>query len=368
MQGTQVGKLAIIPMRGSEEMAKKVEQWIRDWRPNCDDLIICPKLVRFNTGEGKAVIDESVRGLDIFIVCDVFNYGVTYNMYGMEVPMSPDEHYQDIKRVIGAIGGKARRITVIMPMLYEGRQDNRTYRESLDCAIALQELSAMGVDNIIAFDAHNARVQNAVPLNGFDNVQPTYQMIKALLNTIPDIKPNRDNCMVISPDEGGMQRSMYFSSSLSLNLGMFYKRRDYSRIVNGRNPIIAHEFLGSDMEGKDAIVVDDILASGDSMLQVAEKLKAAGARDVYMFVTFGQFTAGLDNFDKFYADGIITKVFTTNLIYQRPELLERPWYQTVDMSKFIALIVDTLNEDKSISSLLNPVGRIDKLMTDKGLR
>ncbi|MCL2546823.1 MAG: ribose-phosphate pyrophosphokinase [Oscillospiraceae bacterium] len=368
---TRVGELGIIAMRGSEGLARKAESWICEWRKgeywgdDCPGFSLPVKLVRFSTGEGKALLDHTTRGHDVYIICDVFNYGVTYKMYGMDVPMSPDDHYQDLKRVIGSIGGKARRITVIMPMLYEGRQDNRTYRESLDCAIALQELTAMGVDNIIAFDAHNARVQNAIPLSGFDNVRPTYQMIKALLNTVDDIELHRDKCVVISPDEGGMTRSMYFSSALSLNLGMFYKRRDYSRIVNGRNPIIAHEFLGSDIAGKDALVIDDIMASGDSMLQVAEKLKAEGAQRVFMFSTFGQFTSGFDAFDRAYQDGFLDKVFTTNLIYQRPELLEKPWYRSVDMSKFIAYIIDTLNADNSISSLLEPTQRIEKILRER---
>ncbi len=367
-----VGELGIIAMRGCEPIMATAERYICQWRKeetgqDCPGYTLPIRLSRFGTGEGKAMINHTARGHDVFIICDVFNYGIEYIMYGKPVPMSPDDHFQDLKRIIAALGGKARRITVIMPMLYEGRQHKRISRESLDCATALQELVNMGVDNIITFDAHDARVQNAIPLSGFDNVQPTYQMIKALLKTVPDIEIDRDKVMVISPDEGGMQRSMYFSSVLGLDLGMFYKRRDYSRVVNGRNPIVAHEFLGSDIQGKDAIVVDDMIASGESMLLVGEKLKEAGARRIFLFSSFGLFTSGLELFDKAYEDGLFTKVFTTNLIYQSPELLERPWYYSVDMGKFIAYIIDTLNQDNSISTLLDPTKRINDLLARHGI-
>ena len=283
----------------------------------------------------------------------------------MTVPMSPDDHFADIKRIIGAIGGKARRISVIMPMLYEGRQHKRSSRESLDCAEALQELVSMGVSNIITFDAHDARVQNAIPLEGFENVHPTYQMIKALIKNVPDIKLDRDNVMIVSPDEGGMSRCIYYSSVLGLDLGMFYKRRNYSVIVNGRNPIEAHEFLGQDVEGKDIIIVDDMISSGDSVIDIAEKLKAKKARRIFVFVTFGLFVEGFDNFDKAYESGYIDKVFSTNLVYAKPELLEKPWYVQVDMSKYIALIIDTINHDRSISDLLSPINKIKKLLNLK---
>lgn len=299
----------------------------------------------------------------------MFNYGLTYKMYGHTVPMSPDEHYANLKRAISAIGGKAHRITVIMPMLYEGRQHKRSSRESLDCAIALQELcNNMGVDNIITFDAHDPRVQNAIPLKGFENVQPVYQMIKALVNNVPDLKFDNDHMMVISPDEGGMGRCIYYSTVLGIELGMFYKRRDYSRIVNGRNPILQHEFLGSNVAGKDVMIVDDMISSGESMLEVAAKLKELGASRIFIFSAFGLFCEGLESFDKQYADGIFDKVFTTNLVYRTPELLERDWYCEVDMSKYVSYIIDTLNHDMSVSQLLNPADRIDALLRKKGYK
>ena len=355
------GNLSIIPMSGCENLTQKVDYYLGEWRNNGSYIVpvTCP---RFGTGEAKGLIKCSVRGNDIYIICDVFNYGVKYRMYDQQVPMSPDDHYADLKRIIAAIGGKARRVTVIMPMLYEGRQHRKTNRESLDCALALQELIQMGVENIITFDAHDARVQNAIPLNGFDNVHPTYQMIKALKRQYPDIVIDRDNTMIVSPDEGGMSRCIYYASVLGLEMGMFYKRRNYSVIINGRNPIEAHEFLGNDVEGKDIIIVDDMISSGDSMLDIAERLKAKKARRIFVFTTFGLFTEGLEKFDKFYKDGLIDRVFTTNLIYQTAELLKREWYVNVDMSKYIAYIIDTLNHDKSISELLNPVERIHRLL------
>ena len=377
-----VGPLGIIALPGCEELAKKVDDYIVDWRRQQisehktsiafsgyqrDSYILDVSFHRFGTGEGKAVLHESVRGYDIYLVVDVFNYGVTYNCYGKEVPTSPDEHYANLKRAIAACAGKAERITVIMPMLYEGRQHKRSSRESLDCALALQELcELMGVDNIITFDAHDARVQNAIPLKGFENVQTTYQMIKALVRNVKDFKIDTDNLMIISPDEGGLQRCIYYSSVLGVELGMFYKRRDYSVIINGRNPIIAHEFLGDNVEGKDVIVVDDMISSGDSMLEVATKLKDLKARRIFVCSAFGLFCNGLEAFDKAYADGLIDGVFTTNLVYQTEELKSRDWYYSVDMSKYVALLIDTLNNDKSISELLNPGMRIENFLKKHG--
>lgn len=372
-----VGKLSIVSMKGCEEICKSVDSYLSNWRSQrhgeflegadfngyCrDSYLLKAKCPRFGTGEAKGTLEESARGHDIFIIIDAFNYGVTYNMYGMEVPMSPDDHFQDLKRVIAAISGKARRVNVIMPMLYEGRQHKRSSRESLDCALCLQELINLGVENIITFDAHDARVQNAIPSKGFENAPPTYQFIKALVNNVPDLQIDREHLMIISPDEGGMTRCMYYSSVLGVDLGMFYKRRDYSRIVNGRNPIISHEFLGSDVSGKDLIVCDDMISSGDSVLDIAEQLKARGARRIFVCTTFGLFCNGLENFDKAYADGSITKVFTTNLIYRPEALKQRPWYQEVDMSKYIAHLIDTINHDGSISDLLDPAQRISTLV------
>ena len=376
------GRLGIIAVPGCEELAAKIDKYIVDWRSKResehkeniafagyerDSYLINASFPRFGTGEAKAVINQSVRGFDIYIVVDVFNYGCTYKMYGQEVPVSPDAHFANLKRVIASIGGKAHRITVIMPMLYEGRQHKRSARESLDCALALQELcNMMGVDNIITFDAHDPRVQNAIPLKGFENVQPVYQMIKALVNNVEDFKIDKDNLMVVSPDEGGMGRCIYYSTVLGIDLGMFYKRRDYSRVVNGRNPIVAHEFLGTNVEGKDIIVVDDMISSGESMIEVAKKLKELKARRIFVCSCFGLFCEGLASFDKAYEEGLIDKVFTTNLVYRTPELLSRDWYVEVDMSKYIAYIIDTLNHDMSVSSLLNPADRIYKFLDRKG--
>ena len=357
---TPYGDLAIISMRGCEDISSQVDFYLKQWRDIDEDqsFVVDANCPRFGTGEAKAVLRHSARGLDAFIICDCFNYNVTYKMYGQTVPMSPDDHFQDLKRIIAAFGGKARRLTVIMPMLYEGRQHRRTARESMDCAMALQELVAMGVKNIITFDAHDPRVNNAIPLDGFDNVQAAYQMIKALLKSVPDVKLDRDHTMIVSPDEGGMGRCIYYSSVLGLDLGMFYKRRNYSIVVNGKNPIEAHEFLGNDITGKDLILVDDMISSGESMLDIAAKLKEKGAGRIFVFSTFGLFVEGLEKFDEYYANGLIDKVFTTNLIYQTPELLSRDWYCSVNMSKYIALLVDTLNNDNSISKLLNPVDKI----------
>ena len=354
------GDLAIVAMRGCEDIAKQVDFYLKQWRGGNegDSFVINANCPRFGTGEAKGVFKHSARGLDAYIICDCFNYSVTYNMYGKEVPMSPDDHYQDLKRIIAAMGGKARRVNVIMPMLYEGRQHRRTTRESMDSALMLQELMAMGVTNFITFDAHDPRVNNAIPLGGFDNVQATYQMIKALLRSVSDIKLDADHTMIVSPDEGGMGRCIYYSSVLGLDLGMFYKRRDYSTIVDGRNPIVAHEFLGKDVTGMDLILVDDMISSGESMLDIAAKLKEKGANRIFIFSTFGLFVNGLEKFDEYYENGLIDKIFTTNLIYNTPELLSREWYCNVNMSKYIALLVDTINCDNSISNLLDPADKI----------
>ena len=364
MDNNYFGELSVVGMPGCEEFVGKVNNYLQEWRGSRgnESFIVFPELKRFSNGEGKAVLHESYRGRDVYIISDFYNYGVTYKMYGKEYPMSPDDHFADLKRVINAIGGKARRITVIMPMLYESRQDKRHVRESLDCAVALRELENMGVTNIITFDCHNIGVQNAIPLIGFDNIQPTYQMIKALVKTVKDIVLDRDHLMIISPDEGGMTRSMYYSSMLSLDLGMFYKRRDYSVVVNGKNPIVAHEYLGRSVKGKDVIIVDDIISSGQSILDVAGSLKERGAKRIFAFATFGLFCEGLEAIDKAYADGIITNIFTTNLIYRSPELMQREWYRQVDMSKYVSLIIDTLNCDQTISHLLKPAERIKALL------
>ena len=379
-----VGDLGIAAMRGCEELAGKVNTYLNRVRsqameqgaiPNTaefadyvkDDYCIDVACPRFGSGEGKGIIKQSVRGTDLFILCDTFNYGVTYRMYGKEVVMSPDDHYQDIKRVICAAAGKARRINVIMPMLYEGRQHRRTARESLDCAVALQELVAMGVDNIITFDAHDSRVHNAIPMAGFENVQPAYQMIKAMVNNVPNLHFDRDHMMVISPDEGGMSRCIFYSTVLGVPLGMFYKRRDYTRIVNGRNPIVKHEFLGESVEGKDLIIVDDMISSGDSVLDIANQLKAKNAGRIFVCTSFGLFTEGLASFDEAYEKGLIEKVFTTNLIYRTEELRARPWYCEVDMSKYIAYLINNLNHDLSLSELLDPSKKIHKFLGDRGL-
>ncbi len=360
MKEAQIAELSVIGMKGCESFAEQVDSYLKDWRRhNSDDTylteVVCP---RFGTGEGKAVIHQSMRGQDVYIICDTFNFGVKYRMHGMEVPMSPDDHYADLKRIIAAIAGKARRITVIMPMLYEGRQHKRSTRESLDCAIMLQELVSMGVSNIITFDAHDARISNAIPLSGFDNVRPSYQMVKALIRAVPDIIIDKDHLMMISPDEGAMSRCMYYSSVLGLDIGMFYKRRNYSVIVNGKNPIEAHEYLGKDLTGKDAIIVDDMISSGESLLDVCSQLKERGAKRIFAFATFGLFTGGFDKFDKAYEEGLISKVFTTNLIYHRPGLVDKPWHVDVNMCKYVSYIIDTLNHDATISGLLDPAKKI----------
>lgn len=365
MKESLYGELTVIGMNGSEAFVDRVDSYLKEWRRHDSEdtylaHVSCP---RFGSGEGKSLIKESMRGQDVYIFCDVFNYGVTYKMHGMTVPMSPDDHYADLKRIIAAIGGKARRITVIMPMLYEGRQHKRTSRESLDCAMMLQELVNMGVANIITFDAHDPRVANAIPLSGFDNVMPNYQMIKAMVKNVPDVILDKDHVVMISPDEGAMGRCINYSNSLSVDVGMFYKRRDYSTIVNGKNPILEHKYLGQDLNGKDVIIVDDMISSGGSLLDVATQLKQVyGAKRVFNFATFGLFTDGFAAFDEAYENGIIDKIFTTNLVYRKPEILEKPWYVEVNMCKYVAHIIDTLNHDTTISSLLDPNTRIAKLL------
>lgn len=367
------GTLGIIAIDGCQAMGKEVDHFITTWRHEdghkfMDDVVfsgyqrdsylVNALVPRFGSGEAKGVIDESVRGMDLYILVDVCNYSLTYSMSGNTNHMSPDDHYQNLKRIIAAVGGKAKRINVIMPFLYESRQHKRSSRESLDCALALQELTHMGVDNIITFDAHDPRVQNAIPLSGFETVRPTYQFVKGLLDRYDDLIIDSDHMMAISPDEGATERAVYLANVLNLDMGMFYKRRDYTRVVNGRNPIVAHEFLGSSVEGKDVIILDDMISSGDSILDVAKQLKSRNAKRIFAAATFGLFTNGLDKFDEAYESGLIDGVLTTNLIYQTPELLSRPYYINCDMSKYVALMIDTLNHDGSISDILDPSERI----------
>lgn len=371
------GDLAIIALESSRSIGEKVDRYISDWRKKAamdptqeihftnykkDSYMIDAKCPRFGSGEAKGIINETVRGKDIFLLVDVCNHSLSYKVCGQINHMSPDDHYQDLKRIISAIGGKARRLSVIMPFLYEGRQHRRSARESLDCALALQELVKMGVENIITFDAHDPRVQNAIPLTSLENVQPTYQFIKALLQNVPDIRMNSENMMIISPDEGAMGRAIYFGNVIGVDVGTFYKRRDYTKVVDGRNPIVAHEFLGSSVEGKDVVVIDDMISSGESMIDVATELKRRKANRIFVASTFGLFTNGLDVFDKAYENGLIYRMMTTNLVYQPPELLEREYYINVDMSKYIALLIDTINHDSSISEYLNPTERIERVM------
>ena len=372
-----VGPLDLIPLKSCTGLGKKVDDYLVEWRREResehkstiafsgyqrDSYILEANTPRFGSGEGKGTIEESVRGDDLYIMVDVCNYSLTYSLFGMTNHMSPDDHFQDLKRIIAAAAGKARRINVIMPFLYESRQHKRSGRESLDCAMALQELVNMGVENIITFDAHDPRVQNSIPLKGFETVQPIYQFLKHLLKNEPDLQIDSDHMMVISPDEGGTSRAIYFANMLGLDMGMFYKRRDYTKIVNGRNPIVAHEFLGSSVEGKDVLIIDDMISSGESMLDVAKELKRRKARKVFICATFGLFTGGLAKFDQYYQDGLIDRILTTNLVYQTPDLLSRPYYIDVDMSKYIALIIDNLNHDASLSDLLTPTKRINKLL------
>ena len=374
-----VGKLGIIPLESCKALGEKVDSYLARWRAERhnehkdnitfagyerDSYILKSSCPRFGSGEAKGTLQDSVRGTDVYIMVDVVNHSIEYKICGKTNMMSPDDHYSDMKRVIAAMAGKANRITVIMPFMYESRQHKRSSRESLDCAIALQELVGLGVDNIITFDAHDPRVQNAIPLKGFETVQPVYQFIKGLFRAVPDLHPNKDTMMVISPDEGGMGRAIYMANVLGTDMGMFYKRRDYATIINGTNPIVAHEFLGSDVKGKDMIVIDDMISSGGSVLEVAAELKKRKANRVFICSTFGLFTNGMEKFDKAYEAGMFDFILTTNLVYQTPELLQKPYYINCDLSKYIAYIIDTLNHDASISSLLNPLDRINKFLKE----
>ena len=371
------GTLGLIPTASCMELGKKVDSYLATWREHRehehqDDIafkeyhkesyIIEPHIPRFGSGEAKCVINQSVRGYDLYIMVDVTNYSMTYSLCGHTNHMSPDDHFADLKRVIAAVGGKARRITVILPFLYESRQHRRTARESLDCPLALQELYNMGIDNIITFDAHDPRVVNAIPLNGFENVMPSYQFIKGILKNVKDLTIDAEHLMIISPDEGATNRAIYLANVLGVDMGMFYKRRDYSTVVNGKNPIVAHEFLGDDVKGKDVIIIDDMISSGESMLDVAKQLKEREAGRVFVCTTFGLFTDGLAKFDEYYEKGYISKVVTTNLNYRPQELLTRPYYQEADMSKFLASIIDALNHNVSISSVQSPTDKIHKLL------
>ncbi len=371
------GSLGVIALEGCRSLGEMVDKYLVNFRSEREHkhlndiafqgyhkntyLVDC-STPRFGTGEAKGIINESVRGFDLYLMVDVTNYSLSYTVCGHENHMSPDDHYQDLKRIIAAAGGKARRITVIMPFLYESRQHKRTARESMDCALALQELTHMGVDNIITFDAHDPRVQNAIPLNGFETVRSAYQFIKSILTEVDDLMIDSDHMMIISPDEGGTNRAVYLANVLGLDIGMFYKRRDYSKIIDGRNPIVAHEFLGSSVENKDVLIIDDMISSGDSMIDVATELKKRKAGRIFVVSTFGLFTSGLEKFDKAVKEGLIYKVVTTNLTYQTPELLSKPYYINCDMSKYIAYIIDTLNHDLSISDLLDPYERIESLV------
>lgn len=377
LENMPVGPLGIIALDGCRDMGNKVDEYLVRWRKESthaqksnpvltgyekDTYLVDAQVPRFGSGEAKGIINESVRGKDLYIMVDVLNYSLTYSLTGNINRMSPDDHYQNLKRIIAAVGGKARRLNVIMPFLYESRQHKRSGRESLDCALALQELVRMGVDNIITFDAHDPRVQNAIPLSGFETVPAIYQFVKNLLARVKDLQIDADHMMTISPDEGATSRAIYMSNVLGLDMGMFYKRRDYTRIVNGRNPIVAHEFLGSSVEGKDVIILDDMISSGDSMLDVAKQLKTRKAKRIFAAATFGLFTNGMEKFDKAYEEGLIDGILTTNLIYQSPELLKRPYYISCDMSKYIALIIETLNHDGSISDILDPSERIQNVL------
>ena len=377
------GKLGIIALEGCKELGKTIDNYIIQWRSEtfkdfkdsvaCDGYLrdtylldaSCP---RFGSGEAKGMFGESIRGKDLFIMVDVCNYSLTYTVNGHINHMSPDDHYQDLKRIISASTGKAHRVNVIMPFLYESRQHKRTKRESLDCAMALEELTAMGVSNILTFDAHDPRVQNAIPLNGFDSFNPLYQFIKALFKAEPDLKADKEHLMIISPDEGAMQRAVYFSNVLGVDMGMFYKRRDYSTIVNGKNPIVAHEFLGDDVHGKTVIIIDDMISSGESMLDVTRQLKDRGAERVFVCTTFGLFTEGLDKFDEYYEKGYLDRLITTNLTYLPPQLHDKPYFIEADMSKFLALIIDSMNHSTSISAVMNPTDKIHDLLAKRNMR
>ena len=365
----QVAPLSIIAQPGTEELAAKINYYLSDWAAKAgvpqESFLIPAECPRFSSGDGKGLIKSSIRGDDLFILVDVGNYNVKYNIFGRENCMSPDDHFQDLKRIIQAAGGKAHRINVIMPILFGGRQHRRNYRESLDCAVALQELESMGVTNIITFDAHDPRVQNAVPLMGFDNVMPSYQVLKAMFRRYTDLVPDRDHMMIVSPDEGALNRNMYYASTLGVDLGMFYKRRDYAHVVNGRNPIIAHEYLGDSVEGKDIFIADDIISSGESMLDIAYELKKRKANRIFAYATYAIFTNGLEKFDKAYEDGIISGVLGTNLTYRSDELKKREWFCEVDVSKYIAYFIASLNHDMSVTRIIDSHEKIKNLLASR---
>lgn len=367
-----VAPIGVIAMNSVTELGKKIDDYLVDWAGkggvNVDTFLVESECPRFSSGDSKGLIKSTVRGKDLFIILDVGNYNVKYDYFGKENSMSPDDHFQDLKRIIQAASGKAHRVNVIMPILYGGRQHRRSYRESLDCACALQELEAMGVSNIVTFDAHDPRVQNAVPLMGFDNVMPTYQVLKAMFRDIKDIDFTKEKLMVVSPDEGALNRNMYYASVLGVDMGMFYKRRDYSTIVNGRNPIIAHEYLGNPVEGKDVFVADDIISSGESMLDLAYNLKKKKADRIFTYATYAIFTNGLEKFDKAYEEGVISGVFGTNLTYRSLELLSRPWFHEVDVSKYIAYFIEAINHDVSIGKIIDPHEKIENLLKKYGMK
>ncbi|MBO6141395.1 MAG: ribose-phosphate pyrophosphokinase [Ruminococcus sp.] len=363
---TRVAPLGLIAMKGASELGEKVNSYLTQWATeagyNYDTFLVEADCPRFSSGDGKGLIKQTIRGNDLFILCDMGNYSIKYDYFGHENWMSPDDHYQDLKRIIQAASGKAHRINIIMPSLYGGRQHRRNYRESLDCAVALQELQSMGVANVLTFDAHDPRVQNAVPLMGFDNIIPSYQVLKSMFKNLKDFKPNKEHFMIVSPDEGAINRNMYYASVLGVDMGMFYKRRDYSIVVNGRNPIVAHEYMGNDVTGKDIFIADDIISSGESMLEVAAELKKRNAGKIYCYATYAIFTNGFEKFDKMYADGVIDGVFGTNLTYRSPELLAKPWFYEVDCAKYIAYFITTLNHDMSISEVIDPHEKIQNLL------
>lgn len=366
---SQIAQLGIVPLIGAKELSEKIEKHLLDWAEKAGipakTFTIDNKCPRFSSGDSKGLIESTVRGYDLYFIIDPGNYSIKYNYFGEENRMSPDDHYQDLKRLIQAASGKAHRINVVMPLLYGGRQHRRSYRESLDCAFALQELQSMGVSNIVTFDAHDPRVQNAIPLMGFDNLMPTYQVLKKMFKDFPELSTEKEDFMVVSPDEGALNRNMYYASVLGVSLGMFYKRRDYSQVVNGRNPIIAHEYLGESVEGKTVFVADDIISSGESMLDIAKSVKKRNAKQFFCYATYSIFTNGLESFDKAYEEGYIDAVFGSNLTYLRPELKERPWFHEVDVSKYIAYFIIALNHDVSVSTLIDPHEKIDKLLAKR---
>ena len=383
IESIPVGPLAIVALSGSKALGETVDAYISDWRSERveakespitfkgyvkDSYLLDVSTPRFGTGEAKCTLKDTVRGCDLYIIDDVTNYSIEYTVCGQKNHMSPDDHYADIKRVIAAAAGKAKKITVIMPFLYESRQHRRTSRESMDCAVMLQELVNMGVDNILTFDAHDPRVNNAIPIHGFESIMPTYQFIKNLLRNVDDLQLDSDHLMVISPDEGAMSRAVYFSNILGVDMGMFYKRRDYSTIVNGKNPIVAHEFLGDDVHGKTVIIIDDMISSGESMLDVTRQLKDRGAERVFVCTTFGLFTEGLDKFDEYYEKGYLDRLITTNLTYLPPQLHDKPYFIEADMSKFLALIIDSMNHSTSISAVMNPTDKIHDLLAKRNMR